>query len=154
MSLTIVVRTLPAPQGSKKYIGTSKSGHGIMVDACKRTKPFREAIKWEALATRAPGMSLAPWIRGPVEVNITFTLPKPKSAPKRRRTFADRKPDIDKLCRAVLDALTEVGALEDDARVVSLKAQKVFPGEDLLVALACSPLDVPGAVIKVRSVSE
>lgn len=56
-------------------------------------------------------------VDGPVEMGLRFFLPKPKSAPKRRRTWPDRKPDLDKLVRAVLDALTGV-IYTDDARVV------------------------------------
>jgi crossover junction endodeoxyribonuclease RusA len=78
---------------------------------------------------------------------MVFTLPKPKSAPKTRRTLPDRKPDIDKLVRSTCDALTTAGVYEDDARIVSLTASKVFPGEGI------DALDVPGCVIHLRAVA-
>jgi crossover junction endodeoxyribonuclease RusA len=75
---------------------------------------------------------------------MIFTLPKPKSAPKRRRTWPDKKPDLSKLVRSTEDSLTEVAAWEDDARVVRCLALKVFPGEHP------DALGVPGAVIRIR----
>jgi Holliday junction resolvase RusA-like endonuclease len=36
------------------------------------------------------------------------------------------RPDIDKLCRAVLDAITMSGVIHDDAQVVSLFAHKFY----------------------------
>lgn len=72
-------------------------------------------------------------LTGPVSVRVTFHLPKPKSAPKSKR-FPDKAPDIDKLARLVLDAMTGT-LIEDDARVVFLQAIKQFaedrPGADV-----------------------
>lgn len=62
---------------------------------------------------------------GPLHLQLRFYLPKPKSAPKRRRTWPDRKPDLDKLIRAVADGLTGV-LYTDDARIVSIMALKDF----------------------------
>jgi crossover junction endodeoxyribonuclease RusA len=123
---------MPAPQGSKRHVG-----RGIMVESSTKVKPWREAVKWAFLETRKAMML------GPVSVSMFFTLPKPKSAPKKRRTSPDRKPDIDKLVRSTLDALTQAGAIEDDARVVWLTAQKLYPAEEAY------SLPVPGAVIRI-----
>ena len=133
--MIITVFGLPAPQGSKRHVG-----HGVMIESSKKVKPWREAVKWAALTT-----DLGLWVTltGAVEVRITFTMPKPKSAPKTRVTYPDRKPDIDKLCRSTFDALVEVGVIEDDARIILLSASKVFPGEGV-ASLPC-----PGAVITI-----
>lgn len=147
--MQITVYGIPAPQGSKRFVGLSKSGRGILAESSKKVKPWREAVKWAALEARALEHSKdeVEGVRfvGPVSVSITFTLPKPKSAPKSRVTYPDRKPDIDKLVRSTFDALTEAGVLEDDARVVELTAAKVFPGE------GDGSLEVPGAVIVVEA---
>jgi len=63
---------------------------------------------------------------GPVEVRATFTLARPKSAAK-SRWAPDRKPDIDKLLRGLLDACTTGGAWADDAQVVTVITSKVYP---------------------------
>jgi crossover junction endodeoxyribonuclease RusA len=56
----------------------------------------------------------------PVYVRLEFVLPRPVSTPKRRTPPAVKRPDVDKLARAVLDALTSAGALADDSQVVDL----------------------------------
>lgn len=38
----------------------------------------------------------------------------------------DKRPDADKLARAVLDAITESGTIRDDAQVVSLRVRKRY----------------------------
>jgi hypothetical protein len=43
------------------------------------------------------------------------------------RWAPDKKPDLDKLARALLDALTMGGAVIDDAQVVDLAVSKVYP---------------------------
>lgn len=62
---------------------------------------------------------------GPLQMQLRFYLPKPKSAPKRRRTWPDKKPDLDKLIRAVGDALTGI-VYTDDARIVTITASKDY----------------------------
>ena len=52
------------------------------------------------------------------------------SAPKRKRTYPCRKPDIDKLARSTLDAIVTTGVIVDDSRVIDLHVRKVFPSED------------------------
>ena len=58
-------------------------------------------------------------------------LPKPASAPKKRRTWPDKYPDVSKLARSTEDALSDAGMWADDARVVEYtRVAEVFPGED------------------------
>jgi Holliday junction resolvase RusA-like endonuclease len=58
-------------------------------------------------------------------VELAFFLPKPPSTP-RRVTRPNRKPDIDKLTRAVFDCLTKSGSIADDARIVRMIVDKRF----------------------------
>lgn len=145
--IEITVLGTPRPKGSKSFKGTV-NGHAIMAESCKGLVPWLGAVKWAALEHRTR-------LAGPVRVEMIFTMPKPKSAPKRRVTWPDRKPDIDKLCRAVLDALVAVGTIEDDARVILLRAGKVFPAQRLnTLADGDGVLDVPGVVIRLAEVRE
>jgi Holliday junction resolvase RusA-like endonuclease len=137
--MTITVFGIPAPQGSKRFLGT-KGGKGILVESCKRVRPWRESVVW---AAREAGGRVA----GPVSVTMVFTLPKPKSAPKKRKTWPDRKPDLSKLIRSTEDALTDAGVWEDDARVVQCVATKVYPGE------GNNALDTPGVRIWITEVA-
>lgn len=69
---------------------------------------------------------------GPVSVDLVFTLPRPKSLPK-KVTEHIKKPDIDNLCKAVLDAMNGI-IYKDDSRVIELYAQKQY-GEDVGVRI-------------------
>jgi Holliday junction resolvase RusA-like endonuclease len=70
---------------------------------------------------------------GPLEVILDFHFKRPKShynksglkpiAPARWQT---NKPDCDNAAKAVLDALTQLGAWTDDAQVSKLKVSKAW----------------------------
>lgn len=87
----------PAPKGSYRFV----RGHAIPMS--KREKPWRNLV--------------------PVSVRITFFMPRPKTVKRHMPTVP---PDIDKLCRAVLDALTDAGVWVDDSQVVDLGATKIY----------------------------
>ncbi|MFC9769306.1 RusA family crossover junction endodeoxyribonuclease [Rhodococcus jostii] len=103
----------PAPQGSKRHVG-----NGILVESSAATlKPWRERIAWTAREHHVPLHD------GPVLVRLNFVMPRPRATPKRCTPAAVKRPDLDKLIRSVLDALTHI-AWTDDSRVVSLHATK------------------------------
>lgn len=129
--ITLVVYGSPAPQGSKKFLGTftGKDGrtHAKLGESSAKVKPWRQDVKAEAIRVRAGAAPLDE----PLSVRMVFTVPKPASAPKRRRTFPMRKPDLSKLVRSTEDALVDAGLIADDARIVEYtRTVKVFPGED------------------------
>lgn len=72
-----------------------------------------------ALAARRAGAFPVP---NPVEMTIEFRLPRPKTV---KRDLPYVAPDLDKLIRAVLDALTGI-AYVDDGQVVSINSSKVY----------------------------
>lgn len=130
----------PAPQGSKKFVGTTKKGRGILVESSAKVKPWRMDVKEQAeKALRQLGHTLA----GPLKVSMVFTLKKPASAPKTRVTFPDRLPDLSKLVRSTEDAITDAGLWEDDARIVQCLSGKRYPGEGE------DALDAPGCVVRI-----
>lgn len=120
-ALTVTVLGIPVPQGSIRNAGRGRTFHSN--DA--KLRPWRENVAWNVREDMLTQGFTAP-IDGPVEVRASFTLPRPKSAP-RARWAPDKKPDLDKLSRALLDALVLGGALVDDAQVVTLQASKVYP---------------------------
>lgn len=142
-SYRIVVYGSPAPQGSKKFVGMA-GGHGMLVESSKKVKPWREDVKAAALLVR----NGAPPLDGPLAVRMIFTVPKPASAPKRRRLYPMRKPDVSKLARSTEDALTDAGIWTDDARITEYtRLAKVYPGEDPDALEAC------GAVIEITVIA-
>ena len=59
---------------------------------------------------------------------MTFTLPRPRSVPVHKRPRPKVRPDLDKLVRALLDALQGI-AFIDDAQVVRLEAVKEYEND-------------------------
>ena len=103
------------------------------------TESNRKAKAWAQLvaegASRALGQQLEPKIlTTPIRVTIAFYLPRPKKYQRRGLAVANtKKPDIDRLLRSVLDALTEVLYL-DDAQVA-----KRHPFDRPLVVASVQP---------------
>ena len=121
---TFEVIGVPAPQGSK-----TRMPNGAMLEAGSKTgrlnhRAWRDSVTWAARRVR-----LGPPITGPVAVQIRFRMPLPSARPAAVRRAGQGwhavKPDLDKLVRTVLDALTAGGVIADDARVCWLKADAV-----------------------------
>lgn len=149
--LEIEVIGTPAPQGSKSFKGMFRSKKTgamipIMVESShQRVTTWREAVKHASLAVMGRDSHTVPAVAGPVHFHIVFTLARPKSAKKNARP--DKKPDLSKLIRCSEDALTDAGAWEDDARVVTMVAKKLYVGDE-------DALQVPGAVIRIKGAGE
>lgn len=114
----------PEPQGSAKAFVIA--GKARVTSDNTKLKPFRsEVTRCAMLACRDNGVSL-PYAEKhrPVEVRLQFSLRRPESLP-RRHIMPARKPDLDKLVRATLDALTGV-LFHDDGQVVMVSATKVY----------------------------
>ena len=57
-------------------------------------------------------------------VTLLFVFERPKS--DKNRSLPNVRPDLDKLCRAILDGITDGGLIHDDAQVVGLRAEKLY----------------------------
>lgn len=129
-AVTIAVTGTPAPQGSKRAFVVN--GRAVVTEDSKKTKPWRQDVKAAAL----DAMAGRPPAEGPVEVTIAFALPRPgyhfgtgRNAGVLKATapsYVDKKPDIDKLTRSTLDALTEAQVFRDDAQVAVLVVGKEY----------------------------
>jgi crossover junction endodeoxyribonuclease RusA len=140
----IIVQGNPAPQGSKRFVGVI-NGRGMMVEQSKKVKPWRQDVVAAAIEAKNGAAAMD----GPLIVRMVFTMPKPQSAPKRKRTWPMRTPDLSKLARSTEDALTTAGIWADDARVVEYsRLAKVYPGEDV------DALASPGVRIEIRQVEQ
>ena len=120
------VRGLPVPQGSMRAFLIK--GKPVITANSKGLAVWRQAVNHEAQQVASGLMT------GPIAVELTFLMPKPKSAPKRKRIYATKRPDLDKLVRSVLDAITHV-LIADDSQVVELHAHKDYgpPGVHITV---------------------
>lgn len=127
MTFTINVPGVPAPQGSKSAF--IRGGRAVVVEGSSKTgrdaqRAWRTAVTLEAIAVRLESDAIA----GPVDVKVAFTMPRPRSAPKKLH-WAAKKPDLDKLLRSTLDGLTDSGIFVDDSQVVQLFATKALSND-------------------------
>jgi Holliday junction resolvase RusA-like endonuclease len=146
MHVHFTVCGTPATQGSKRaFVTRGAAPRAVLVDNNPgKLRPWRDAVRYAA----AEAMAGRPPLEGPVIVRIVFAIARPKSHPKTRRTWPTGKlaGDVDKLVRAVFDALTDAGVFGDDSQVVQVAAFKDFagfgPAEDMTA---------PGADILIRT---
>lgn len=124
MSPRVWIAGVAAAQGSKKHVGG-----GRMVESSKAVGPWRERVASELATMLGEGHEPT---RAGVVVNCRFVFVRPKSHLRvngEPRESAPRvpatRPDLDKLIRAVLDAMTGV-AFVDDAQVVALNVGKEY----------------------------
>lgn len=113
--LDVFVSGKPAPQGSKRYLGAGRP----LVESSKAVEPWRADIR----GTIARQFDQPP-VAGAVAVDLEFVLHRPVGTPKRATPAAVKRPDLDKLDRAVLDAITSAGVLVDDSQVIDLHSTK------------------------------
>ena len=146
MKITVYGR--PAPQGSKSFKGIH-GGKAVLVESSKKVKPWRDDVKAAAEREIASRQEPFPWVPmdGPLAMVVVFTLPAPKSLPKRRPCYPATQPDLSKLVRSTEDALTAAGVWRDDARVVDCRSIKSYPIGTM--GAHADALSSPGAVIRV-----
>lgn len=122
--LTVTAFGKPIGQGRVSSYGKGRTAHSNE----KTLLPWRERLYFAARAAVAHEDEGTFPLDGPVAAEINFTVDKPITAPVRTRTWPMRRPDLDHLVRAALDALTKV-VWTDDARVIDVHARKLYPGE-------------------------
>ena len=116
----------PIPQGK---LNRSGSGHGYWPPHVKDYRAYCVGAIGEQW-TAEP-------ITGPVAVTVTYEMPRPQSHYGTGRNAAMLKPahmtlahtqtpDVDKLLRLTLDALTFAGVIVDDKQVCNVSAAKLW----------------------------
>jgi crossover junction endodeoxyribonuclease RusA len=109
------------PAGSKRHIG-----HGVVIDACEKTKPWQADVKVFALKA----YSGKP-IDGPIGLNLVFVMQRPKyhfnknGLKKSAPAWHISRPDETKLTRAVEDALTGI-IWVDDSQICKSSKEKIY----------------------------
>lgn len=126
-NFTISVSGDPASQGSHAIM----NGRIVQVNS-KKHKAWRTAIVNEAISAFPEN-----WVPldEPVELIVNFYMPRPASV---KRPLPSVAPDLDKLVRAVGDALAIAGVYTDDSRIVRISARKLYaqgiePGATIVV---------------------
>lgn len=125
--LSFVVYGTPSPQGSKSF-GGFRNGKAVLTEQSKGVDPWRKTVRhvalqairdWSAKTGRA-------WaaIDEPVMVSAVVTLPSSKAAESRGDVFSYSVPDLDKLQRAIGDALVPTPLRDDDGKGMTERARK------------------------------
>lgn len=137
--LRVFVSGVAVSEGSTEYKGLTRRGKPRLVhhnhdDLCTWRNQVTVAT---VLAARAAGWPLR--LDEPVHVGVVFYLPRPQ---RPRWDVPATKPDLDKLQRAVGDALCPkegLGVLREDSRIVKwLNPEKVYattrgPGAEITI---------------------
>ena len=114
---------VPVPKGSTKAF--MRRGKPVITGDNERTKPWQHVITTLCYGKRS-------YADAAVGVSLAFFVPRPKGhyrngvLRKDAPRFPTVKPDIDKLTRAVLDALTDAQWWIDDSRVINVVAVKLY----------------------------
>lgn len=123
--LSFFVEGVPVPQGSHSVF------RGRIVDSNKGLNKWRQLVTAEAKSARAGRTFPAD---AEIYILVDFYMPRGKTVKRRRPTV---KPDLDKLVRAVGDALTASGVWRDDGNVVSIHTQQFYaddqPGAQIVI---------------------
>jgi crossover junction endodeoxyribonuclease RusA len=124
----------PRAQGSKRHVG-----RGIMVEMSKDLGPWRQAIAAAAAEQRVDGSQFVV----PVQVQFVFWFKRPQSHLRTGKNAGQVKlsapkwqssaPDVDKLCRAVGDALSMSGLVLDDRLIARIHAEKRYGDPGVLI---------------------
>lgn len=129
--VTFTVFGPPATKGSTvSFLGSN--GKVITKADCRTLKAWSEAVGWAAREARVP-LIVKPKA---VLVSVRFEFVCPPSVTDRYHPTV--KPDVDKLLRATLDALTGIG-FSDDAQVIEIRALKVY-GPKALTVFGIAPV--------------
>lgn len=114
----LFIKTVPIPKGRPRFYG----GHAVTPE---KTRKYEKLIRDS-------------WEHGIVEgksimIEIEFRMPIPQSYSNKKKAELEwaphnKKPDLDNLVKAVLDALNGV-AFEDDSLISDINAGKIYAEE-------------------------
>jgi crossover junction endodeoxyribonuclease RusA len=143
--IAFTVIGLPVPQGSKKVVPT-RAGPRAIESNEKKIRPWRATLS----AAAAEAMGGRTLLTGPVQLKVEFVFPRPKghfgtgrnagSVKHSAPTYVSTKPDLDKLVRAIGDALSGV-VVRDDSQIAHVNVWKVY-GEPAQATISVMSLDV------------
>jgi len=126
-----------------KTTGKQIPPRAVITQDNTRSKGWEQLVAEQAQTVAADGAFF-----GPVVLAVTFALPRPHTLPQKIRHHV-KLPDLDKLLRSVLDALTGVLYL-DDKQVVEVHARKYYvrppAGPSARITLADAAPPEPGQV--------
>lgn len=148
--LAFVVYGEAQPQGSARAFVPKGWNRAVVTSDNPNLKNWRQLVAEAANRALGNRPTAELFLEG-VRLTIAFYLPRPKSLPK-RQTAHTKKPDIDKLVRAICDALSQL-VFRDDSQVCELVTAKHYAAEGqpphveirVEATAATQPIHVPAA---------
>lgn len=126
LSFSLFIPGIPASKGSYRPItGRSRTtGKPVtrLIPMDKKERPWRDHVRDTILSHKHPTIPPNSY----VTVETTFYLPRPKTIPPHKRKHPTVKPDIDKLQRALYDAITETHIWHDDCQITDVTSHKRY----------------------------
>lgn len=130
----------PAPQGSKKYVGTRRTASGnnipLIVESSPKLPAWRKAVSEAVKQAMIDSGDLSKF-EGAVKLEAVFYLTR---RPSVKRAYPTVPPDLDKVLRSLMDGITAKGegVWGDDAQVVRIEVSKKYATGQSGVAVTIS----------------
>lgn len=116
-SVCFTVNGQPRAKGSWSAYAR-KDGRGVVFTQAQTITQWQRRVATVARQHRPASWDMA----APMQLEVVFSMPRPKRSKHELHVV---KPDLDKLCRTICDALT--GSLyDDDSQVFSISARKCY----------------------------
>ena len=124
--------TIPGPPVAKGRPRFSTRGGKIRTFTAAKTVQYEHQAAWIiSAATRS--RELAP-VGVPVRVDILAVFPRPKRLTRKKDPPGllphTVRPDLDNVCKALLDSATAAGVWADDGQVTCLRAEAAYSEKD------------------------
>lgn len=141
----LILKIAGEPQGKgRARIGRASSGRPVAFTP-QKTRTYEALIRYEAqVVMTSTGSAL---LDGPVRLEVDAQFGIPRSATKKFAAAAlvgtarpVKRPDLDNVVKAALDALNSV-VFRDDAQVVEIVARKTYSAQPCLI-VTVEALDV------------
>jgi Holliday junction resolvase RusA-like endonuclease len=117
----------PVPQGSKGAYFNRRTGRTNIVETTRGLRAWRDVVTATAMHHAKQAGWRTPDRHVGLFVVLGFVLPSPV---RMRGDGATTRPDLDKLTRAVFDAMTDAHIWHDDAQVTACIATKRYAAGD------------------------
>lgn len=140
-ALSFTVHGAAVPKGSARAFMPKGWSRPIITSDNKNLRAWEQVVRAELqrVMSETDRTLLLLLFDAPIALSFVFHMPRPKSAPK-RVTRPLTKPDLSKIIRSTEDALSSV-AFRDDARVVEIRAKKVFASAGAKVEITIASAD-------------
>ena len=129
MIVEFTVVGIPKPQARPKvFHRTLKSGRPF-IHTYSPKSDWYHLVYVKALEEKE---KLKTRLSGALGLALRFGLPIPKSISKKKKKalhYVSKRPDIDNLAKAVMDAINQVGIWEDDSQIAVLEVSKTYEEE-------------------------